>query len=176
MSNLMTPERLGSMVAELLESAVFVFAEDIESTPWDAVELWSAQLELEEKEKYQLALCVPKELGLTLAANLLGLEPDEEDAKQSLCDAVGEMANMLAGTLAIELFGQDVLCRIGTPKTFEETGAEHDAHAGKAFCRASLKTEEGHRLDACLIKLGKGRELPMVSSSDKTPTPTGDSL
>jgi hypothetical protein len=172
----MTPERLGSLVTELLESAVFVFAEAIESTPWDAAELWSAHLELEQGEKVQMALCVPKELALTLAANLLGLEPDEEDAKQSLCDAVGEMANMLAGTLAVELFGKDVVCRIGVPKTIEETGAEHEAHAGKAFCRVSLKTEEGQRLDACLIKLGDGRRLPVVSSKDKTPTPTGDTL
>lgn len=175
MSNSMTSERLGNLVAELLESAVFVFAENIESTPWDATGLWSAHLELEKDEKYQLALCVPKELALTLAANLLGLEPDEEDAKQSLCDAVGEMANMLAGTLGVELFGKDVVCRIGVPTTIEETGAEHDAHASKAFCRVSLQTEEGQRLDACLIKVGADLQVPVLTSADKTPTPTGDS-
>jgi len=179
MSNPMTPERLGAAVTELLESAVFVFAEEIATTPWNATGLWSSHLEMEHGEKVQLVLCVPRELGLTLAANLLGLEPDEDDAKQGLGDAVGEMANMLAGILAVELFGSDVVCRISVPKITEETGAEHDAHAAKAFCRVSLKTEDGQRLDACLTKVGDELEAPdpalALSSKDKTPTPTGDS-
>jgi hypothetical protein len=174
MSNPMTPERLGTVVAELLESAVFIFAEDAAITPWDASVLWSAHLEMEHEEKVDLALCVPKELGLTLAANLLGLEPDEEDAKQGLCDAVGEMANMLAGILAVDLFGGDVVCRISVPQTAEETGAEHDAHAAKAFCRVALKTEDGQRLDACLTKVGQELKAPGPRLTGKTPTPTGD--
>lgn len=178
MSKPMTSERLGTVVSELLESAVFVFAEAIESTPWNATSLWSARLEIEQKEKYQLALCVPKELGVTLAANLLGLEPDEDEAKAGVCDSVGEMANMLAGILAVELFGADVVCRISIPKTHTETGAEHNAHAALAFCRASLNTEEGQRLDVCLVKVGEELQAPTPDTeldADQTPTPTGDS-
>ena len=55
----------------------------------------------------------------------------------------------------VMLFGKDVVCRIAVPRTSEETGAEHDAHAAKACCRVSLNTEEGHRMDVCLIKDGE---------------------
>jgi hypothetical protein len=152
MSNVMTSERLATVVTELLESAVFVFADKVESTPWDIPAIWCACLELEHEQKIQMSLCVPKELALTLAANLLGLEPDSVEAEASLGDAVGEMANMLAGILAVELFGSDVVCKIGVPKVIQGTGADHDAYAAKAFCWASLKTEEGYRMDACLLE------------------------
>lgn len=154
MSEVMTSERLGTVVSELLESAVFIFAESAEPPPWPVTVLWSAHLEMEKQESYRLALCVPRELALTLAANLLGLEPDSDEAKDSLGDAVGEMANMLAGLLAVELFGKDVICRIGVPRTDEETVDQHTAHAAQAFCRVSLKTEEGHRMDVCLAQAG----------------------
>jgi chemotaxis protein CheY-P-specific phosphatase CheC len=175
MSSSMTSERLSAVVTELLESAVFVFAEPVEIKPWDDSTVWCARLDLEHGKKFQMSLCAPKELALTLAANLLGLEPDSAEAQESLGDAVGEMANMLAGTVAVELFGKDVVCRIGVPKVTQGSGTDHDAFAAKAVCRSSLLTEEGHRIDACLFE----GEVDFVvaasaATADKTPTPTGD--
>lgn len=175
MSNLMTSERLAAVVSELLESAVFVFAEPVEIKPWNEPTVWCARLELEHDKKVQMSLCVPKELALTLAANLLGLEPEEGEAQESLGDAVGEMANMLAGIVAVELFGKNVVCRIGVPKVTRGSGADHNAFAAKAVCRSSLRTEEGQRVDACLferdVDFGIAASAP---AADKTPTPTGD--
>ena len=175
MSNSMTSERLNAAVTELLESAVFVFAEPIEVEPWDEPTVWCARLELEHGKRVQMSLCAPKELALILAANLLGLEPDSAEAQESLGDAVGEMANMLAGVVAVDLFGKDVVCRIGVPTITRGSGANHDAFAAKAFCRSSLKTEEGHRIDACLLEADVDFAVAASArGSDKTPTPTGD--
>jgi hypothetical protein len=176
MSNCMTSERLSALMTELLESAVFVFAEDIESTPWNDPVIWCASLELEQERMVQMSLGVPKEMALLLAANLLGLEPDSAEAQESLGDAVGEMANMLAGTLAVELFGKDVVCRIGVPKVTQGSGADHDAFAQKAYCRASLKTEESHRIDVCLFDSAVDFvTAPPAVAADKTPIPAGES-
>jgi hypothetical protein len=175
MSSSMTSERLSAVVTELLESAVFVFAEPVEIQPWGDPTVWCARLDLEHGKKFQMSLCVPKELALTLAANLLGLEPDSAEAQESLGDAVGEMANMLAGVVAVELFGKDVVSRIGVPKITQAAGADHDAFAAKAVCRSSLLTEEGQRVDSCLFE---GEVDLVVAASapgdDRTPTPTGD--
>jgi hypothetical protein len=175
MSNSMTSERLSAVVTELLESAVFVFAEPVEIKSWDDPEIWCARLNLEHDRKVQMSLCVPKEMALILAANLLGLEPDSAEAQESLGDAVGEMANMLAGTVAVELFGKDVVSRIGVPKVTQASGADHDAFAAKASCQSSLQTEEGHRVDACLFEGEIDFVVaPSAPGVDKTPTPTGD--
>jgi hypothetical protein len=178
MSNSMTPERLGTMMNDLLESAVFVFAEVVDVAPWKAETVWCAHLELEKQGKFQMSLCATKELALTLAANLLGLEPDSDEAQESLGDAVGEMANMLAGPVAVDLFGKDVVCRIGVPLVTQGSGADYDAFAAKAFCRTSLKTEDGHRVDVCLFEGAVAFEVAPPATAvkvDATPVPTGDS-
>jgi hypothetical protein len=150
MSDKPTRERLGSLLVELLESAAFIFAEPAEEKPWAEADLVGARLVLEHGERVELALCVPAELAHTLAANLLALEPDSEEARTSAGDAVGELANMIAGTLAVEMFGVDVVCKIGVPRVAPETGLEHDGHFARAGCRVSLRTEDGYRVDASL--------------------------
>ena len=150
MSDKPTRERLGSLLIELLEGAAFVFAEVSDDKPWAEGDLLCARLVLEHGERVELALCVPGELARTLAANLLALEPESEEAKTSAGDAVGELANMIAGTLAVEMFGADVVCKIGVPRVAPETGVEHDGHFGRARTRVSLRTEDGHRVDASL--------------------------
>jgi CheY-specific phosphatase CheX len=164
-------------MTELLESAVFVFSEQVDVAPWDSPEVWCAHLELEKDKKYQMSVGVPKDLALTLAANLLGLEPDSDEAQESLGDAVGEMANMLAGILAVELFGKDVVCRIGVPTVIQGSGSDHDAFAAQSCCRATLKTEESQRLDVCLFEGAVEFVVTPPGSTlgdDKTPTPSGD--
>jgi hypothetical protein len=150
MPNTPTRERLGSLVAELLVSAAFVFAEIAEEKPWAAGGLLNARLTLTHGAEFELALCVPGGLAPELAANLLALEPDSAEAKANASDAVGELANMLAGILAVEIFGRDVVCKIGVPRVACETAADHDSHFGRVSCRVSLQTEEGYRVDAAL--------------------------
>jgi hypothetical protein len=153
MSDKPTRERLGSLLVELLEGAAFVFAEITDEKPWAAGDLLSARLTLEHGERVELSLCVASELAQTLAANLLALEPESEEAKASAGDAVGELANMIAGTLAVEMLGADVVCKIGVPQVVPETGVEHDGHLAHARCRVSLHTEDGHRVDASLAEV-----------------------
>ncbi|HEX7596962.1 MAG TPA: chemotaxis protein CheX, partial [Polyangia bacterium] len=128
MSNQLTRERLASVVIDLLESAAFMFAVTSDEKPWVAEEILHARLILGHEERFQLSICVPSELGLTLAANLLGLEPDSDDAKAGIGDSVGELANMVAGLVAVDLFGPDVVCKIGVPQVLPEQGLDHDTH------------------------------------------------
>jgi hypothetical protein len=152
MSNKPTRDRLGTLVIELLESAAFVFAEIVDEKPSQAGDILGARIALEHGERVELSLCIPSALGPELAANLLALESDSEEAKTSARDAVGELANMLAGMLAVEVFGRDVVCKIGVPQVACETAVEHDRHRGSAVCRVTLQTENGHRVDATLAE------------------------
>ena len=150
MRNHLSAEQLASSVIQVLESAAFVFAERIDEAPWPVATAAGAHVTLEHGDQARLTLCVAPTLGTVLAANLLGLEPDSEEARTSAADAVAELANMLAGVLAVELFGRDVTTRIGVPRLVEESAADHEQHLAAATCRVALLTEEGERIDVTL--------------------------
>lgn len=50
-----------------------------------------------------------------LAANLLGLEPDDADVDEAAPAALGELSNILAGLL-VHLAWPDAGCRLGLPR------------------------------------------------------------
>lgn len=143
-------ERLAALTTGVLESAAFVFADQAESPEWPQGGALSASLIMEHGQRVVLHICAAHDFGPLLAANLLGMEPDSDEARASSGDAIGEYANMLAGGLAAEIFGKGVISKITIPKVTQETRGEHMKHVEAAACRVALITEEGFRLDASL--------------------------
>jgi CheY-specific phosphatase CheX len=109
---------------------------------------------MEHGETWELCVCVQDKLGDMLAANLLGTESETGEARAAASDAVGELANILAGGLTVELFGKDVVSRIGIPVVAIETGRAVGERLAKATCRANLLTEEGYALAVALTGQG----------------------
>jgi CheY-specific phosphatase CheX len=105
-------------------------------------------------QSWELCVCVQDKLGDMLAANLLGTESETGEARAAATDAVGELANILAGALAVDLFGKDVVCQIGIPMVATETGRAASDRLAKATCRANLLTEEGYALAVTLTAQG----------------------
>ena len=147
-------ESLARSVIALLADAAFVFAEPT-AAPLPASENpLVARLAMEHGETWELCVCVQDKLGQMLAANLLGTESDTGEARAAAADAVGELANILAGALAVELFGKDVVCRIGIPVVAVEGGRAVAARLAQSSCRANLLTEEGYALAVALVSRG----------------------
>src|SRR5215212_8013942 len=57
------------------------------------------RLEFRGAQTGALEICSPDAFGAMLAANLLGLDPTDADAKQKAPDALRELANVACGTL-----------------------------------------------------------------------------
>jgi CheY-specific phosphatase CheX len=114
-----------------------------------------ARLTMELGERWELCVCVEEKLGQLLAANLLGTESETGEAQAAASDAVGELANILSGTLALNLFGKTVVCKIGIPVVVMESGRAVDECLAKSACRVNLETEEGYVLAVALIALGE---------------------
>ena len=94
-------ESLSRTLIGLLAEAAFVFAEPT-TTPMPADENpLVARLTLAHDETWELCVCVQDKLGDVLAANLLGTESETREARAASADAVGELANILAGALAV---------------------------------------------------------------------------
>jgi hypothetical protein len=147
-------ESLSRTLIALLADAAFIFAEAT-STPIPANENpLVARLTLEHGETWELCVCVQDKLGDMLAANLLGTESETGEARAAAADAAGELANILAGALAVELFGKDVISRIGIPVVATESGRAVGERLAKSTCRANLLTEEGYALSVALFAQG----------------------
>jgi hypothetical protein len=148
----LSAERLGALVMKTLEDAAFVFAEVADGAPPFSPPVLEARLRFEGPEAGELALATSPAMAQGLAANLLGLDPGDPEIGQRAGDALGELANILAGAVVLELFGPRVETRIGVPSVREVAAAP----AGEAPCAVTLSTEEGERLDASYRPAGKG--------------------
>jgi CheY-specific phosphatase CheX len=146
-------EKLIEIAARLLAEAAFVFVEPSQAGLGKVESMRVARVAIEGSEAWQLIFAVDTNLGRELAANLLGLDESTEEAGKSSADAVGEMANILAGALAVE-FTQSGPCRIGIPSLSFEPGAKIGAALATAERKANLVTENGTHLAVALMRGG----------------------
>jgi len=65
-------------------------------------------------------------LGTKLASNLLGLEPDDDDAHEKACDAFGEMLNVICGNLVTKVFDPERTFTISMPQVENPIESESD--------------------------------------------------
>jgi len=151
MANAPSAESLARTLIGLLADAAFVFAEPTDAALPANGDTLVAHLTMAHGESWELCVCVQDKLGDMLAANLLGTESETGEARAAAADAVGELANILAGALAVDLFGKDVVCQIGIPAVAIESGRVASDRLTKASCHANLLTEEGYALAVALI-------------------------
>ena len=154
MASTITVESLSDTLIALLADAAFVFAEPAANPLPTHENPLVARLTIEHGETWELCVCAQDKLGQMLAANLLGTESESDEARDSAADAVGELANILAGALAVNLFGKDVVCQIGIPVVAIEAGRLAEDHLTHSTCRVNLLTEEGYGLAVALTAQG----------------------
>ncbi|NLH49749.1 MAG: chemotaxis protein CheX [Myxococcales bacterium] len=129
---------VGLVAQRILEEAAFIFAEPAEDdAPLESPTI-NAQLDFRGPSNGRLLLRASPEFAVLLAANLLGVEPDEPDALTRRQGAVGEILNMIAGALMETLFGDEVTVHLGIP----EIDAGLRPSATPAANRTVLLTEE----------------------------------
>jgi len=137
-------EMLAATLGRTLEEAAFLFVEAEEHPPPFQGAVLEARLRYAGDHAGELILAMEPALAAFLAANLLG--EDEAEAARS-ADAVGELLNMAAGMLAVELFGPDQSCRLGVPEVREVSAEDHLRAFDEATCAVSLVEEAGRRID-----------------------------
>jgi hypothetical protein len=145
MTEALSPALLQQITARIFEEAAFIFTEAVAGAPPPFVgDVIEARVTFSGPSSGTVSLATSAELSTALAANLLGIEPDDPDAGARARDAIGEMLNIIAGVLIGELFGPEVIGRLGIPQV-ELRGSEGYHVDGSVV---SLLTEEGQRIDA----------------------------
>lgn len=145
---------LAQALGRTLEEAAFVFAEPTEDPPPFDDDVIAARLAYSGAHAGELLLASPHALAATLAANLLGEDEGGASVTGDDLDAVGEILNMIAGSLVVELFGPEAGCKLGLPRVERVSSQAYCRELARAHAAASLVEEEGRRIDLSVCVTG----------------------
>ena len=126
-------ETLAEVFAEVLESLAFMFVDDPdEDEPFEpdggAI---LAVMKFTGPFNGELAIAAPDEMCPELAANVLGLEPDDEIVQANPYDALKELLNVACGNLLTAIAGDEPVFDLTPPEV-----APMDAAAWNAMKEA----------------------------------------
>jgi len=143
-------ETLAEVAAQVLEEAAFIFTEPMESAPPTDPTL-QGSLDFNGSDGGQLLMFAPPDFGIKLAANLLGVDPDDEMVSTHAADAMGEMLNILSGVLLERWHGPQASCQLGVPQVTTVTAQLALAATQKATCCVSLMADDEHPIQLAVI-------------------------
>jgi CheY-specific phosphatase CheX len=108
---------LAETIAEVLEQQAFMFAEpqDCAELETEAESFMSASICFTGSVNGMLEGMLTTSLGVDLAANVLGIEPDDEQAEQLAQDALKEMLNVICGQLLTRVYGAAPIFQLSIP-------------------------------------------------------------
>jgi CheY-specific phosphatase CheX len=76
-----------------------------------------------------------------LAANLLGVEPDEVSDESCAQDAIRELANLLAGSVVVELGGRESTYSLGLPQVVDHQSPAAAGSPASVTCSLDCEGE-----------------------------------
>ncbi|MGB8932001.1 MAG: chemotaxis protein CheX [Anaeromyxobacteraceae bacterium] len=133
-----TPQLLTEVLSSVLEEAAFFMIEP-EAVPaaYD-VDVFSATIDFEAVRGGQLRLTASRNLARNLAANMLGIDPNDPEADEQGRNALGEILNVLGGAFITRHFGTKVPFQLGLPAVSDEAPVDR-----RATCAAAVRVDTG---------------------------------
>lgn len=123
---------------EVFETMIFMDIEDTTDPDWKIEgETLLGSITFQDGIEGCLAICCEIPCAETIAKNMLGMDPDEEIGKDEVSDAMGEVANMLMGSLKSRLHDSAGDLHVSIPTVV--SGRELQNSLGDGSSRVSLK-------------------------------------
>lgn len=109
---------VSSTFLSVVEQLTFMFGEPIEKSEMKVVGMpfTLARISFVGDLEGTVSAVVPTEILVEIAANILGLEPEDVSAESMAPDAFGEMLNVICGHVIMDLAGPDANFKLGSPK------------------------------------------------------------
>lgn len=114
-----TMQQIGHTFLEVVEQLTFMFGEPTPKDDLDAegVEFLQATMSFEGDLKGRILVAVPVDITAEIAANILGLEPEEVESEEIKRDALAEMLNVVCGHVIMAMAGTDANFKLTSPET-----------------------------------------------------------
>jgi hypothetical protein len=129
---------LAAVATTALEEAAFLFVEPAPELAVPSERAVVATIGIATPARAQLRVVTDPDGARLLAANVLGVEADDPDVDAQSEAAVGELANILAGLVLVELAAP------GAPTAIDIPRLGPAAAGARPGCGVSLVTAEGH--------------------------------
>jgi hypothetical protein len=133
-----TVELLTDILGSVLQDSAFMFVEPTEEPVEWGDKVYTATLAFESVRGGTLRLSMAVPVGVELAANMLGTEPDDPEAEENGRAAMSEVLNVIGGAFVTRFFGTKVPSQLGIPQAVLASKPA----TGKCTC-AALCTSEG---------------------------------
>ena len=139
-------ELLTDILGTVLQESAFMFVEpDQEPVEW-GTQVFTATLAFESVRGGMLRLTAALPVGVELAANMLGTDPDDPEAVENGRAAISEILNVIGGAFVTRYFGTKVPSQLGLPQALMTSKPATGPHA----CSALVRSETG---DPVLLEL-----------------------
>ena len=156
-----TQEILSSTFIETMEKTAFIFSDPLDKSDFEIVnkKYVSAVISFFGKYRGAIVIAAPEQTSSIIAANMLGLEPEEEESEKKAIDAFTETVNILCGQFLTNAFGQEETFLLSTPvagvcsvEKVKEMEQGEDAICfsveGEPFIVSAVVAEEGKKVVA----------------------------
>ncbi len=103
----------------IVEKLTFMFGEPVpkHELAGQGIEFTMASMSFKGDLEGRLSVAVPSMVMPEIAANILGLEPEDIDSKEMLDDALAEMLNVVCGHVIMDLVGTGANFKLNSPET-----------------------------------------------------------
>jgi chemotaxis protein CheY-P-specific phosphatase CheC len=106
---------LASVFCEVLENQAYLFGDPTDEAPLYPGDVVMARMEFKGPFRGSLSLALPQALCPEIAANVLGLEPDDDEAVAGAEDAFKELLNVTCGQVLTKMAGEDPVFDLTVP-------------------------------------------------------------
>lgn len=107
------------VLCDVLEKFAFEFGDpaDLADIRPPGEETFIARMCFRGVSQGALTLLVPRGLGLEIAANVLGLDPEDASVPERAHDAIKEVLNVVCGNLLTRIAGEEAVFDLSIPET-----------------------------------------------------------
>lgn len=114
-----TQTKLSGTFLEVVEQLTFMFGEEVPKSELevDGMDFMLASMDFSGDMNGTLSVAVPDEVTMEIAANVLGLEPEDVQAEDMRRDALAEMLNVVCGHVIMAMVGTDANFKLDSPVT-----------------------------------------------------------
>ncbi len=113
----------------VFEQLAFMFGDELEEDEIDigADTFFRATMGFKGPMQGSISIIVPQTISTTLAANILGLDDDQDVYPETAIDALKELLNTITGRLMTEIFGEDAVIDLTIPVTEQLNHADWES-------------------------------------------------
>lgn len=139
-------EILADVASRVFEDCAFLSLDPAETVAFDTHDALASTITITADQQHVLKLVASRPLLVEAAANMLGVESDDAEAFRSAEQAISELLNVVAGSLAARLYGTLRECALGLPQRADPQAPAGDEGVvvmmrtdGDAFLRLELR-------------------------------------